>query len=473
MGGTEQTLDALNSGELQSFSRRMRQVVRLSIPAILAEVSSIVMQYIDAAMVGSLGANASASIGLVASTTWLFSGLCMAFGTGFSVQIAHLIGAGLAQRARSVLRQCLLVGAVAAVLLLTVGVWISGPLPVWLGGAADIRGDASGYFLVFSLALPAALTRHTCGGMLQCSGDMRTPSCLNAAMCLWDVVFNSLLIFPTRVVSLGDWELTIYGAGLGVTGAAIGTALAELVTASGMLYLLCVRSPSLNLRLGGSWKLEKDCLWTAVRIGIPLGLEHVVLCGAQIATTKIIAPLGTIAIAANALGVTAESLCYMPGYGIGTAATTLVGQSLGAGRKDLARSFARLSTLLGVVVMSVSAVLMFVFAPQMFALLTPDPRVQELGVLCLRVEAIAEPFYAASIVCAGALRGAGDTMVPSLVNLVSVWGVRITASVLLAPRFGLLGVWIAMCGELCIRGVLFLVRLFRERWLHRELLHTG
>lgn len=473
MGVMEHELSYLHEEENPSFSRQMSRVIRLSVPAILAEISSIVMQYIDAAMVGSLGANASASIGLVASTTWLLTGLCMAFGTGFAVQIAHLIGAGMPERARNVLRQCFVVGAVFAVILLTVGISISGALPVWLGGTPEIQSGASGYFLVYAIALPAVLTRHTCGGILQCSGDMKTPSILNAVMCLWDVFFNSLMIFPTRQITLGHWSMTMYGAGLGVTGAAIGTALAELLTALCMFYVLCVRSPMLKLRLGGSWKLESSCLRNAARIGIPLGLEHVVLCGAQIATTRIISPLGAVSIAANALGVTAESLCYMPGYGIGTAATTLVGQSLGAGRKDLARSFARLSVLLGMLFMSVSAVLMFIFAPQMFAMLTPDPAVQELGTLCLRIEAIAEPFYAASIVCAGAMRGAGDTMVPSLANLVSIWGVRITASVILVPRFGLIGVWIAMSGELCFRGVLFLIRLFRETWLNRELMQAG
>ncbi len=472
MSGRRNELDYLHNLDNLSFSRQMSQVIRLAIPAILAEISSIVMQYIDAAMVGSLGANASASIGLVASSTWLLSGLCTAFGTGFAVQIAHMIGAGLEDRARSVLRQCLLLGAVCGLLLLTIGVSISGPLPTWLGGAEEIRGDATGYFMVFGLALPAVLTRHTCGSILQCSGDMRTPSFLNALMCLWDVVFNFLFIFPTREITLGRWTMTAYGVGWGVTGAAVGTALAELVTAICMFYVLCFRSPSLKLSLGGSWKLERNCLRTAVQIGLPLGLEHVVLCSAQITTTKIIAPLGTVSIAANSLGVTAESLCYMPGYGIASAATTLVGQSLGAGRKDLARKFARLSVLLGMMMMSFGAVLMFVLAPQVFAMLTPDPAVQELGARCLRVEAFAEPLYAASIVCAGALRGAGDTLVPSLANLVSVWGVRITASVILAPRFGLMGVWVAMCGELCFRGILFLIRLFREKWLSREMVHA-
>ena len=173
-------------------------------------------------------------------------------------------------------------------------------------------------------------------------------------------------------------------------------------------------------------------------------------------------------IAANSLAVTAESLCYMPGYGIGSAATTLVGQSIGAGRRDLAKSYAWLSVFLGVGLMTVTGVLMFLFSPYVFQMLTPDPGVQALGVQVLRIEAFAEPLYAASIVAAGALRGAGDTRIPSILNLVSMWGIRITAASLLAPVTGLFGVWLAMCGELCVRGILFLVRLWRGKWLRQN-----
>lgn len=205
-------------------------------------------------------------------------------------------------------------------------------------------------------------------------------------------------------------------------------------------------------------------------IALPIAFEHIVLCGAQVAQTHITAPLGTTAIAANTLAVTAESLCYMPGYGVGTAATTLVGQSLGAGKRKLAKRYAWLSVGLGVGIMSVMGVLMFLFSPYMFAMLTPDEQVRLLGTHILRIEAFAEPLYAASIVAAGALRGAGDTRVPSILNLVSMWGVRITAAALLAPRVGLRGVWLAMCGELCVRGMLFLIRLGRGKWLCKNLI---
>ena len=470
MSGQGNTLDFLRREAPLGFGGRMGLVVRLSIPAILAEISSILMQYIDAAMVGSLGERASAAIGLVASTTWLFSGLCISFATGFSVQIAHLIGAGRPRQARSVLRQGFLCALIFGAFLGAAGVALSFGLPRWLGGATDIRPWASDYFRIYACALPAVVLRQLSGGALQCSGDMRTPSLLNGLMCLWDVCFNFLLIFPARALRFGGLLIPVPGAGMGVAGAALGTALAEGVTAVLMICAVCLRSPRLRLKLGGSWRLERNTLATAARIAVPLGLEHSVLCGAQIATTRIVSPLGTVAIAANSLAVTAESLCYMPGYGIAAAATTLVGQSLGAGRRDLARSFARLTVLLGMALMTCTGVLMFLLAPQMFAILTPVGEVQALGVHVLRIEAFAEPLFAASIVAAGALRGAGDSVAPSVLNLVSMWGGRITASLLLAPRLGLTGVWVAMCGELCFRGILFLVRLFRGKWLDRTLI---
>jgi putative MATE family efflux protein len=464
------SIQHLRDGQALSLREQLGLVVRLSIPAILAEISSIVMQYIDAAMVGSLGARASAAIGLVSSSSWLLSGLCTAAATGFSVQVAQLVGAGNQARGREVFRQSLLVALAFGILLALLGASVSSSLPSWLGGDADIAGNASRYFLIFSLALPATQLRQLCSSSLQCSGDMKTPSTLNILMCGLDVVFNWLLIFPERQISILGAQMTIPGAGLGVTGAALGTALAEVVTAILMLWTACVRSEPLKLTKGGSWRPQKQIYKTAASIALPVAFEHTVLCGAQVASTHIVAPLGTVAIAANSLGVTAESLCYMPGHGIGSAATTLVGQSIGAGRKDLARRFARLSVVLGVVVMSFTGILMYFLAPAMFALLTPDAEVQSLGVQVLRIEAFAEPLFAASIVAAGALRGAGDTKIPSLLNLVSMWGVRITTASLLAPRLGLRGVWIAMCSELCVRGILFLIRLLRERWLNVNLI---
>lgn len=448
------------SGRL-SFGQQVKFVIRLSIPAILAEVSSIIMQYIDAAMVGSMGAKASAAIGIVTSSSWLLGGLCISAATGFSVQAAHLAGAGRKDEAREVFWHSLGFGMLFGVLLSIIGILISPLLPVWLGGKAEIVPEASRYFLIFACALPATQFRQIAGSMLQCTGDMKTPSILNIAMCILDVIFNFLLIFPARQIAVGNLRITIAGAGLGVSGAALGTALSEVIIAVLMLFAACTKSDYLRLTPRARKKWNPVYYKKALYISLPLAFEHIVLCGAQVALTHIISPLGTVAIAANTLAVTAESLCYMPGYGVGSAATTLVGQSLGAGKQELAKRYAWLSVMLGVGIMTIMGILMFLFSPCMFTLLTSDAEVRLLGTRILRIEAFAEPLYAASIVAAGALRGAGDTRIPSILNLVSMWGVRITAAALLAPRVGLQGVWLAMCGELCFRGVLFLIRLKR------------
>lgn len=465
---TNGLLALIRQGRPMTFGQQFQLAVRLSIPAVIAQLSSIVMQYIDAAMVGHLGAEASASIGLVSTTTWLFWGLCAAVASGFSVQVAHRIGAGDMAGARAVLRQALVATLGFSLLLAAAGAAISGVLPRWLGGDPSIHRDASLYFLIFSLFLPALQLNFLAGGMLRCSGNMHVPSLLGVAMCVLDVVFNFFLIFPTREWDLAGLSLTVPGAGLGVAGAALGTVAAETVVAGILLRYLWTRSAELRLTSErGSFRPQAETLKRAFRIGFPMCMEHVVICGAQIMTTTIVAPLGVFSIAANSFAITAESLCYMPGYGIAEAATTLVGQSIGAGRWKLTRRFARMTVVMGMAVMGVMGILMYLFAPQIIGLMTPVGEIRQLGVMALRIEAFAEPMFAASIVAYGVFVGAADTVVPCLMNFFSIWAVRLSLAALLAPAMGLRGVWIAMCVELCFRGVIFLVRLLRERWMKR------
>ena len=210
-------------------------------------------------------------------------------------------------------------------------------------------------------------------------------------------------------------------------------------------------------------------LRNALKVSAPMTLEHGVICGAQIMVTVIVAPLGVMAIAANSFAVTAEALCYMPGYGIGDAASTLVGQSYGARRKDLARQFGYMTVGLGMIVMTVMGVVMWICAPAVMEMFSPVKEIQELGVSALRIEAWAEPMFAASIVAYGVMVGVGDTIVPAAMNFGSIWLVRLPIAALLAPTMGLNGVWLAMCIELCCRGGIFLWRLLSGVWLNHGL----
>ena len=458
----DQLLSLIREGGKLDALAQIKLTALLSFPSMMAQLVHIMMQYIDASMVGSLGAQASASIGLVSTTIWLFGSLCSAASVGFYVQVAHKIGAGDFAGARQVLRESFLSCILFSFLLCGIGVGISNALPHWLGGGEDICSDASIYFMYFSLCLPFSMLNSLCSGMLRCSGNIHTPSILNVLMCLLDVLFNWLLIFPTCTL----FGITFPGADLGVTGAVLGTALAYIICSLLMCYFTVVRSKELSLRQDcGTFIPQLRTLREGLHIAAPIAVEHIVLCGAQIVSTIIVAPLGTIAIAANSFGITVEALCYMPGYGMSDAATTLVGQSLGAGRRYLARSFGRITLGMGIAFMTLMAIVMYTASPALLSIMTPDVAVQQLTVEILRIEAFAEPMFAASIVCYGIFVGARDTLIPCTMNLTCIWLLRIIPAALLASHMGLQGVWIAMAVELTFRGIIFLIRFRGDSWL--------
>ncbi len=447
---SELLLSYIREGKMMTQSEKLWLIISLSIPSILAQISATVMFFIDASMVGHLGAKASAAIGLVETTGWLVGGLASAANMGFSVQVAHFIGANDFEAARRVLRQSMVCCFIWALMTSLISVIIAPFLPYWMGGSEEIARDASIYFAIFGLAGIFFQAEGLAGSMLKCSGNMKIPSMLNIGMCVMDVLFNYIFI---------------YILDLGVMGAAIGTGVAMLITAGLMLYFLLVKSKMLSL-IGrpGSFKPKSDTISTAFKIGAPMGLQHLLMGGAYVVSTMIVAPLGTIAIAAHSLAITVESLCYMPGYGIAEAATTLVGQGIGAGQKLLTRSFARMSVGLGIAVMTVMGVLMWIFAPELMSLMSPVEEVIAQGTQVLRIEAWAEPMFAAAIVTNGVFIGAGDTIIPAIMSLVSMWAVRLTLAASLAPKYGLKGVWMAMATELTFRGSIFLFRLFKGNW---------
>ena len=430
------------------------------------------MSCIDAAMVGRLGSAPAAAVGLVSTTTWIFGSFCYGNASGFSVQISHRCGAGDFDGARRIFRNGLFWTLLGAVVLGAAGAAISGGLPRWLGGGADLRADAGGYFLIFALTLPLFQLAVYAEAALIASGNTRIPSIASAGMCVLDVAFNALFIF---------------GMGMGVRGAALGTALATGCSAAFLMVYALRRSSalrqkpsflqpirrflgqrSLRTELRLSEQAERPArtiLGKALRISWPLWLQNVIVRGAYIAATVLIAPLGTIAIAANSFAIIAEGFCYLPGFGMQDAASTLVGQSIGASRKDLARRFALITMGSGALMMGLLAALMWLFAPQIMGWMSTDPEVIALGARCLRIEAWAECFFGLSIVGYGCCIGTGETIVPSLVNILSMWVVRIGLSLVLIPRYGLEGYWMAMATELILKGCVFAVYCFSGMFL--------
>lgn len=465
-------LGMLRGGQKMTFGQQAKLAGIMSLPAILAQLSSVLMQFIDSAMVGNLGVNAAASVGLMSTCTWLFGGFCSAAAAGFSVQAAHLIGAKDFQGARKVFRQGITSLLTFSAIISLAGISVSRALPGWLGGAEEIRRDAGMYFMIVMAGLPAIQFEFFGAGMLQSSGNMKIPGMMSVMMCILDVCFNFLLIYPSRTLSPAGIDIFIPGAGLGVEGAALGTVLAECCTVGTMMFYILFKSKELSI-MGrgerGSFMPTRTCLRNALTISLPMAAQNIIMRGAHVLSTIIVAPLGTVSIAANAFAITAESFCYMPGYGIADAATSLVGQSLGAKRRDLARGFSRITVGLGMAVMSIMAVIMYALAPVFIGLMSGDAEVVALGAHVLRIECFAETLFAASIVGYGVCVGAGDTLIPSTINFSSMWIFRILPAVFLTRTMGLSGFWLSMCIELNIRGLLFLWRLRGDKWMSSRL----
>ncbi|MBP5487338.1 MAG: MATE family efflux transporter, partial [Bacteroidales bacterium] len=391
-------LGMIRGGLQMSVRQQIQLALMLSLPAILAQTSSMLMQYIDAGMVGRLGANPSASIGLISTSTWILGGFTAGACSGFSVQVAHLCGAKDFKGARAVLRQGLTSVLILSFILSAIGICLSSPLPRWLGGGPEIISDASKYFFIYSAFIPVGAVGWAASAMLQASGNMKVPSIMFTGMCVLDVVFNYIFIFV---------------CGMGVAGAALGTGLSELVTSAFAVWYVLLKSKELNIKgEHGTFVPRRKTIDNAWSITAPMWLQNIIMRGAYVMSTIIVAPLGAIAIAANAFAITAESFCYMPSYGIEEASTTLIGQSLGAARKDIAKRFSRITMSMGAMIQTFLAVLMFIIAPQLMGLLSVDPQVVALGAKVLRIAAFAETMYALSIVGYGCCVGAGDTLMP-------------------------------------------------------------
>lgn len=442
MTSSEKYLADIRNGNTISSKDQLLLILSLSWPSILAMMSTNIMELIDAGMVGSLGGHASASIGLVSSSTWLINGICSGFIYGFSVQTAQSIGAKRFDHAKNLCRQGLVTILTVGITVGLLGLLISPHIPLWLGGEAELIHDSAAYLGIFCMTLPFGLLNSWAVQMLQSAGNTKLPGITMMVMCVFDVLFNYLFIFMLN---------------LGVMGAALGTSSATICSSLFLAFRVLFKEPMLK----GAFRFHftKNSVKQAVRIGLPVSLEQVVMGSSHVMFTRIVSPAGTVGIAANSFAITVEGLCYMPGFGISSAATSIIGQCVGADRKRLTHDLGWRIVRIGVGAMTCSGILMFVCAPIFMNLLTPVPEIAALGVTLLRIEAFAEPMYGASIVVTGILRGKSDTLWPAILNLVSVWCVRIPLAMLLFPKFGVIGAWIAMASELNLRGILFLWRM--------------
>ena len=453
---------------MNSAHSSQRVLMRLAWPAVIENLSATMVIMIDSAMVGSLGAAATAAVAVNASPSWLMGGLAGSLGVGATALVSRMIGAKDREGAQRTAGQALLLGFVLSTAMMLFALLGAPLIPRLMGADPAIHADAASYMRLIGLAFIPHYMGMTAGALLRGAGDTRSPMRASLLSHLINITFNFLLIYPTRPLNVLGIGFTMPGAGMGVQGAAIATAIANATAGLYLLRLLLKGRGALTLPNIRRLRPEREMAGRILRIALPAGMERVSINLGQIVFAGMVASLGTHTLAAHHLAITVESLGYMPGFGFSVAAATLVGQNLGAGDYQRARHFGLRAIGTGTLLMSVSGVLMFIFAHQLIALFTPDPAVRQIGAMLIRICAVEQPFSALSIIAPGALRGAGDTVAPFRVALVSMWGVRLVLAWLLGSVLGLgiRGIWYAMVIDLGVRGILLLLRFLRGHWQH-------
>lgn len=456
--------------DLLDKTRSPNQIVwALAWPTIVEQLLMTVVTYVDAAMVGSVGVNATAAIAVNTSVIWLIQGLMTGLGVGASVLVATKIGEKKLEQAQAILMQSILAMIILGIAVMLAGELILAPnLPRWMGAEEALLAPAGQYMRIVAAAFPFQVLLAVGCAIIRGAGDTRTPMFYNILSNVVNIIGNFLFIYEPRTIHIFGFSLKIWGAGMGVGGAALGTAAAFFI--SGMLTLrhLLSRKSIVSVPGGKSLRPDSVILKQIVRLGLPAAFERVTLSSGQMVITALVTGMGSSVLAAHQLATTAESICYMPCFGFSVAATTLVAQSIGAGEKEMAKNYAGICIRYGIGIMLISAVLMFTFAPQMIWLFIRDTAVISLGAAMLRIEAFAEPFVAVTNVICGVLKGGGDTRWPFYISIIGMWVVRLTLALIAIRGFGmgLAGIWVPMAIDWTVRMLICLWRYKGEKWLH-------
>jgi len=446
-------------------------IFALAWPTMLEQLMQTAVQYIDTAMVGSLGTQATAAVGSTTTVNWLIGSTVSALSVGFLAFIAQACGADDRKAASRAVSQATLAVLISGIFFTVLTLSLSKMVPVWMQVDESIRQLSARYFFILYLPMLPRAATIIFGTVLRAGGDTKTPMRAGIAVNLINVLLNFFLIYPTRTISLFSLSVRIPGAGWGVVGAAIASAVSFAV--GGILITIALwRHPLLSPRgqsLRPDWEILRPCL----KVALPNMLQRFGTSLGYVAFASMINSLGDISTAAHTIANTVESAFYIPGYGMQTAAATLTGNALGARDNRRMRSLASMIVAVEVTLMIVSGTLLFLFAPNMMGLFSKDAQVILLGSIVLRMVAVSEPIYGVSIVIEGMLQGAGKTLLPFVFNIVGMWGIRIVGTFLCIRLWGmgLVSAWACMILHNILLFVLFIIYYFRGRW-NPLLLHT-
>lgn len=451
------------TGRILNFSM-LPVILSLAWPTMLEQLMQTAVQYIDTAMVGSLGTYATAAVGSTVTVNWLINSSISALSVGFLAFIAKAFGENDSQKARRAVSQAALTVLVTGSFFTLLTLSLSGVIPIWMQIAPDIQTLSAQYFFILYLPMLPRTATIIFGTVLRAAGDSKAPMKIGILVNCINVVLNFLLIYPTRTLPIFSYSITIPGADWGVIGAAIASAVAFTV---GGIYitLLLWRHPLVSPK-GQSLRPDPTILKPCLKVALPNMLQRFGTSLGYVAFAAMINSLGEISTAAHTIANTVESAFYIPGYGMQTAAATLAGNAYGARdpkrMKDLSVMFIPVEILL----MILSGGILFLTAPYLMGLFSDSRDVIDLGTTVLRMVALSEPFYGFSIIVEGMMQGVGKTKLPFVYNIIGMWGVRIVGTFLCTQLFtgGLVSAWGCMILHNMLLFLLFLISFIRGRW---------
>lgn len=439
-------------------------ILSLAWPTMLEQLMQTAVQYIDTAMVGSLGTQATAAVGATTTVNWLINSTIAAMSVGFLSFIARACGANDKFAAKRAVGQAVLATLVVGIFFTIVTVGLSGVVPVWMQVEESIQQMASTYFLILYLPMLPRTASIIFGTVLRAAGDTKTPMKIGVVTNLINVVLNFLLIYPTRDINILGASIAMPGAGLGVIGAAVASAIAFTV---GGIYITIVlwRHPMVSPR-GAKLRPDIEILRPCLKVALPNMLQRFGTSLGYVAFASMINSLGEVATAAHTIANTVESAFYIPGYGMQTAAATLAGNAYGAHDEKKMKALARMFIPIEIGLMICSGGLLFASAPALVGIFSKSEAVILLGVTVLRMVAVSEPFYGFSIIVEGFMMGVGKTKAPFVFNIIGMWCVRIVGTFICTQMLGmgLVSAWACMIAHNLLLFVLFLITYLRGTW---------
>ena len=435
-------------------------ILTLAWPTMLEQLMQTAVQYIDTAMVGSLGTQATAAVGATTTINWLLGSTLSALSVGFLAFVSQACGSGDTQKAGKASSQAVLATLAVGTLFTVLIPSLSDVIPVWMQVDPQIQSLAGTYFFILYLPMLPRAASIIFGTLLRAVGDTRTPMRIGVWVNVINIVLNFLLIYPTATY----FGITVPGAGLGVIGAAIASAVAFVFGGIAITVALW-RHPVISPR-GQSLKPDASVLVPCLKVALPNALQRFGTSLGYVAFAAMINSLGDISTAAHTIANTVESAFYIPGYGMQTAAATLAGNALGARDERKIRDLGRMILMIEAALMVLSGGALFVFAPDMVGIFSKDQQVILLGSIVLRMVAVSEPFYGVSIIIEGMMQGMGKTMMPFICNIIGMWGIRIVGTFICTQllSFGLVSAWACMIAHNLLLFSLFTAYYCSGRW---------